>query len=58
MQKAVEYCLKSQAVSALAHKERDPKVREALVSDARAWFLLAEIELALEDRDEPQVSTH
>jgi hypothetical protein len=58
MQKAVEYCLKSQAMSSLAAKERDPRVREALVSDAQSWFLLAEIELWLEDRKQPPVSRH
>ena len=58
MQKAVEYCLKSQAIAALADKERDPRVREALVSDAQSWFMLAEIELWLEDRKQPPVSTH
>lgn len=52
MQKAIQYCLRSQAVSAQAQKEPDPKIREALISDAQSWFALAEIELWLEDKEQ------
>ncbi len=55
MHKAIEYCLKSQAVAAQAEGEHDREVRDALVSDAQAWFVLAEIELWLEDQNERSV---
>jgi hypothetical protein len=58
MQKAIEYCLKSQAVAEQARLEHDPRVREALVSDAQSWFVLAEIELWMEDRKQRSMSTH
>lgn len=49
MQKAIEYCLISQAVADQAQYERDIVRRRALISDAQSWFLLAEIERWLED---------
>lgn len=50
MQKAIEYCLRSQTVTAQVQREHDLKIRDELISDAQSWFVLAEIELWLEDR--------
>lgn len=56
MQKAMQYCLKSQAASAQAQEEPDPRAREALISDAQSWFALAEIELWLEDQEKQRIT--
>jgi hypothetical protein len=58
MQKAIEYCLKSQIVAEQAQREHDPAVRDALISDAQSWFVLAEIELWLEEHEQPSTQIH